>query len=75
MFSLGGRGKPCYPQGWAIASALYVVEVQRKPLQTGQVLLPHLPDAVPAASPRVLRGMLLWSQIRAHQQARKGGLI
>lgn len=63
------------PQGWAIASALYVVEVQRKPLQTGQVLLPHLPDAVPAASPHVLRGMLIWSPIQAHQQARKGGFF
>lgn len=75
MSSLGWRGKPCHPQGWTIASTVYVVEVQRKPLQTGRVLLPHLPDAVPAASPHVLRGMLVWSQIWAHQQARKGGFI
>lgn len=75
MSSQNRRGKPCHPQGWAIAFVLYGVEVQRKPLQTGQVLLPHLPDAVSVASPRILRGMLVWSQIRAHQQASKGGFI
>lgn len=77
MSSQGGKGKPGHPQGWAIASCLYVVEVERKTLQTSWALPPptHLPDAVLTAIPHFLRGMLLWSQMQAHQQARKEGFV
>lgn len=53
----------------------YCFRSSEKTLQTVQVLLPHLPDTVPAASPCILRGKLVWSQIQAHQQAGKGGVI